>query len=128
MHQKLAHSVLIAVVVLALLAVSIQAYPSWRGSRQKRVSDQRLAELQTLLAIARLKGKMTSSSGKYYGYVDPSKIGRKKRSQAIPADESQLDNHVEYESRADDDRDSAESQEEVYDDIWRYLRSNNKIR
>jgi hypothetical protein len=54
--------------------------------------------------------------------------GRKKRSQAIPADESQLDNHVEYESRADDDRDSAESQEEVYDDIWRYLRSNNKIR
>lgn len=54
--------------------------------------------------------------------------GRKKRSQAIPADESQLDNHAEYESRADDDRDSAESQEEVYDDIWRYLRSNNKIR
>lgn len=45
-----------------------------RGSRQKRVSDQRLAELQTLLAIARLKGKMTSSSGKYYGYVDPSKM------------------------------------------------------
>nr|CAH0108061.1 unnamed protein product [Daphnia galeata] len=128
MHQKLAHSVLIAVVVLGLLAVSIQAYPSWRGNRQKRVSDQRLAELQTLLALARMKGKMSSTSAKYYGYVDPSKIGRKKRSQVNPSDESQLDNHSEYESRSYDDRDSAESQEEVYDDIWRYLRSNNKIR
>ncbi|XP_057378259.1 uncharacterized protein LOC130700232 [Daphnia carinata] len=128
MHQKSAHSVLIAVIVLSLLAVSIQAYPSWRGSRQKRVSDQRLAELQTLLALARLKGKMSSSSGKYYGYVDPSKIGRKKRSQDEESDGSLMDAQAENSSRSDEDRNAGETQEEIYDDIWRYLRGNNKIR
>ncbi|KAI9552055.1 hypothetical protein GHT06_022392 [Daphnia sinensis] len=127
MHQKSAHSVLIAVIVLSLLAVSIQAYPSWRGSRQKRVSDQRLAELQTLLALARLKGKMSTSSGKYYGYVDPSKIGRKKRSQDEESGGSLMDAQAEI-SRSDEDRNAAESQKEIYDDIWRYLRGNNKIR
>ena len=87
MHQqKQAHSVFLAVVVFGLLlAVSTQAYPSWRWvsnldtldtnlrsssntvkifstlsppNRQKRaVSDQRLAELQTLLALARIERK-----------------------------------------------------------------------
>nr|CAH0109275.1 unnamed protein product [Daphnia galeata] len=85
MYQKQAHSVFLAVVVLGLLlAVSIQAYPSWSG--------------------------------------------RKKRSQVNPADVTQLlGNHLEYGSQTDDDRDSADIQETVFDDIWRYFRRNSKI-
>nr|CAH0109276.1 unnamed protein product [Daphnia galeata] len=82
MYQKQAHSVFLAVVVLGLLlAVSIQAYPSWR----------------LYWPWHALKGNMSSkTSAKYYSYINPSKIGRKKRSQVNPADESQLlDNQSE---------------------------------
>ena len=42
-------------------------------SRKKRVSDQRLAELETLMALARLKGKLvTVPIG--FGRVDPAKM------------------------------------------------------
>ncbi|XP_043280914.1 uncharacterized protein [Venturia canescens] len=47
--------------------------------RQKRVSDQRVAELETLLALARMRGKLvTVPVG--FGRVDPARIGRKRRS------------------------------------------------
>jgi len=70
--------IVLTVVVLAALVVHIEAYPSW--SRQKRVSDQRLAELETLLALARLKGRMSGGRSSYgFLRIDPAKIGRKKR-------------------------------------------------
>nr|XP_018902879.1 PREDICTED: uncharacterized protein LOC109034279 [Bemisia tabaci] len=45
----------------------------------KRVSDHRLAELETLLALSKMKGQvMTVPLG--YGKVDPERIGRRRRS------------------------------------------------
>lgn len=41
------------------------------SSRPKRVSDQRLAELQTMLAIARLKSARMPTKN---GYVDVAKM------------------------------------------------------
>ena len=46
-----------------------------KRSRQKRVSDQRLAELETLLALARLKGRMSGSRSSYgFLRIDPAKM------------------------------------------------------
>lgn len=39
-----------------------------------------------------------------------------------------MDAQMDNGSRSEEDRKAAESQEEIYDDIWRYLRGNNKIR
>ncbi|XP_043475637.1 uncharacterized protein LOC122507140 [Leptopilina heterotoma] len=68
-------------LLLALVPEVAHARPSGFLSRQKRVSDQRLAELETLMALSRLKGKLvTVPVG--FGRVDPAKIGRKRRSNA----------------------------------------------
>ncbi|XP_012285833.1 uncharacterized protein LOC105702680 [Orussus abietinus] len=67
------------VLLLVLLPDLALARPSGVISRQKRVSDQRLAELETLLALAKMRGKLvTVPVG--FGRVDPAKIGRKRRS------------------------------------------------
>ncbi|XP_021926172.1 uncharacterized protein LOC110832969 isoform X2 [Zootermopsis nevadensis] len=45
---------------------------------QKRVSDQRLAELETYMALRKMAGKLvTVPLG--FGQVDPAKIGRRRR-------------------------------------------------
>ncbi|KAB0803026.1 hypothetical protein PPYR_05212 [Photinus pyralis] len=50
-------------------------------TRLKRVSDQRLAELETLVALSKMSGKLvTVPLG--LGKVDPKLIGRKRRSQS----------------------------------------------
>jgi len=68
--------VLLTVLVLVCSLCIAEAYPTW--NRNKRVSDQRLAELETLLALARLKGRLPNVQ-MGYGFIDPNKIGRKKR-------------------------------------------------
>ncbi|XP_058800911.1 uncharacterized protein LOC131669789 [Phymastichus coffea] len=71
---------LAAILVAASLLVRIaEARPSRILSRPKRVSDQRLAELETLVSLAKMKGKLiTVPIG--YGHVDPYKLGRRRRS------------------------------------------------
>ncbi|XP_065353878.1 uncharacterized protein LOC135948498 [Cloeon dipterum] len=68
----------ILVLTLALIvgfATEAQSYPR----RMKRVSDQRLAELETLLALSKMRGKLvTVPIG--FGRIDPAKIGRRRRS------------------------------------------------
>ncbi|XP_021926173.1 uncharacterized protein LOC110832969 isoform X3 [Zootermopsis nevadensis] len=67
--------VLWVVLLVALLTVS-QAHA--RPHRQKRVSDQRLAELETYMALRKMAGKLvTVPLG--FGQVDPAKIGRRRR-------------------------------------------------
>ncbi|XP_043280907.1 uncharacterized protein [Venturia canescens] len=69
----------VIVLVAAVMPHSTHARPSGLVSRQKRVSDQRVAELETLLALARMRGKLvTVPVG--FGRVDPARIGRKRRS------------------------------------------------
>ncbi|XP_012263770.1 uncharacterized protein LOC105690530 [Athalia rosae] len=67
------------ILVLVLLAAENDARPSGRISRQKRVSDQRLAELETLLALERIRGQLVTVPVAF-GRVDPAKIGRRRRS------------------------------------------------
>ncbi|XP_014293861.1 uncharacterized protein [Halyomorpha halys] len=62
-------------IILLLAAAIAHGY----RFRQKRVSDQRLAELETLVALSNMKGNIkTIPYG--YGSVDPIKAGRKRRS------------------------------------------------
>ncbi|KAK9508194.1 hypothetical protein O3M35_007911 [Rhynocoris fuscipes] len=64
--------------VFVLLLVSCFVAQGFRF-RQKRVSDQRLAELETLVALSHLKGHLKPV--RYgYGSVNPLKLGRKRRS------------------------------------------------
>ncbi|KAF2882284.1 hypothetical protein ILUMI_23904 [Ignelater luminosus] len=66
--------------------------------RVKRVSDQRLAELETLVALSKMSGKLvTVPLG--LGKVDPKYIGRKRRSESRILDT--LFNHSSEEDTGD---------------------------
>lgn len=69
-----------AIVVLSVVAFVALLIPQTHGRpyRQKRVSDQRLAELETYMALRKMAGKLvTVPLG--FGQVDPAKIGRRRR-------------------------------------------------
>ncbi|XP_033325088.1 uncharacterized protein LOC117219773 [Megalopta genalis] len=73
-----------SLTVLCALAVMImpdQAYarPPPLLSRQRRVSDQRLAEIETLLGLENVRGKVVTVPVAF-GVLDPDKIGRRRRS------------------------------------------------
>ncbi|XP_066998509.2 uncharacterized protein [Anabrus simplex] len=88
--SRLAASLLALFVLLALLAPISHAAPY---SRQKRVSDQRLAELETMLALNRLKGRLvTVPVG--FGKVDPNYLGRRRRSDDSMAAETLSDEEL----------------------------------
>ncbi|XP_076235274.1 uncharacterized protein LOC143179790 [Calliopsis andreniformis] len=67
-----------ALVVLAMPGVTY-ARPSPFLSRQRRVSDQRLAEIETLLGLEKVRGKLVTVPVAF-GVLDPDKIGRRRRS------------------------------------------------
>ncbi|XP_076278169.1 uncharacterized protein LOC143208034 [Lasioglossum baleicum] len=66
---------------LAVLLMPDQAYarPPPLLSRQRRVSDQRLAEIETLLGLENVRGKVVTVPVAF-GVLDPDKIGRRRRS------------------------------------------------
>ncbi|KAL2716568.1 uncharacterized protein V1478_014244 [Vespula squamosa] len=74
----------LSVLMTILIPEQTEARPSNIISRRKRVSDQRLAELETLLGLSKMKGKIITIPIAF-GVVDPAKIGRKRRS---PMDDS----------------------------------------
>lgn len=63
----------------ALLLPPATARPQQTSSIEKRVSDQRLAELETLLAMA-VSNRRMSDMPVGFGLIDPHAIGRRKRS------------------------------------------------
>ncbi|XP_017779900.1 PREDICTED: uncharacterized protein LOC108565117 [Nicrophorus vespilloides] len=67
-------------ITIVLIVIFVQNVSAKPYSRVKRVSDQRLAELETLVALSKMSGKLvTVPLG--YGKFDPKIIGRKRRSQ-----------------------------------------------
>ncbi|XP_077270689.1 uncharacterized protein LOC143901932 [Temnothorax americanus] len=69
---------ILCVLLAVLLSETVHARPGdWLLSRQKRLSDQRLAELETLLALQNVKGVVVPVG---FGKVNPAMIGRKRRS------------------------------------------------
>uniref|UniRef100_A0A224XZY3 Putative conserved secreted protein n=1 Tax=Panstrongylus lignarius TaxID=156445 RepID=A0A224XZY3_9HEMI len=97
--------------IIVLLLVACYAAQGFRY-RQKRVSDQRLAELETLVALSHLKGHLKPVT---YGYgsVNPMKIGRKRRSatssllldKLLDQMEEKHGNYLEEADEVDDDGD-----------------------
>ncbi|XP_011645009.1 uncharacterized protein LOC105432086 [Pogonomyrmex barbatus] len=69
----------LCILIVALLSETTYARPrqDWFLSRQKRLSDQRLAELETLLALENVKGIVVPVG---FGKVNPAVLGRKRRS------------------------------------------------
>lgn len=68
--------------VLMVALISETAYirpPDWvpHLSRYRRLSDQRLAEIETILALQNVKGVAVPVA---FGKVDPAVVGRKRRS------------------------------------------------
>ncbi|XP_018315403.1 uncharacterized protein [Mycetomoellerius zeteki] len=69
---------IVCVLLVTLLSETAHARPpQWLLSRQKRLSDQRLAELETLMALRNVKGVLVPVG---YGRVNPAILGRKRRS------------------------------------------------
>ncbi|XP_017886655.1 uncharacterized protein LOC108628933 [Ceratina calcarata] len=62
-----------------LMPGSTYARPPSLLSRQRRVSDQRLAEIETLLGLQNVRGKVVTVPVAF-GVLDPDKIGRRRRS------------------------------------------------
>ncbi|XP_073972811.1 uncharacterized protein [Rhodnius prolixus] len=103
-------------LTIVLLLVTCYAVHGFRySSRQKRVSDQRLAELETLVALSHLKAHLKPF--RYgYGSVDPLKVGRKRRSatnsllldKLLEQIEEKRENYLEDELEDDRDEDSDE--------------------
>lgn len=70
---------ILCVLLVVLLSETAHSRPAdnWPLSRQKRLSDQRLAELETLLALQNVKGVVVPVG---FGKVNPAILGRKRRS------------------------------------------------
>ncbi|XP_034191155.1 uncharacterized protein LOC117609218 isoform X2 [Osmia lignaria lignaria] len=69
----------LSVLDLILMPTTTHARPPPSLLRQRRVSDQRLAEIETIIGLENVKGKVvTVPVG--FGVVDINKIGRRRRS------------------------------------------------
>ncbi|XP_050452923.1 uncharacterized protein LOC126852302 [Cataglyphis hispanica] len=69
---------ILCVLVVALLSETAYIRPSdWHLSRYRRLSDQRLAELETILGLRNVKGVAVPVA---FGKIDPAIVGRKRRS------------------------------------------------
>ncbi|XP_059480110.1 uncharacterized protein LOC132199429 [Neocloeon triangulifer] len=69
----------VVLVLIVALVVAFATHVHSMPRRIKRVSDQRLAELETLIALSKMRGKLvTVPIG--FGRIDPAKIGRRRRS------------------------------------------------
>lgn len=81
MHLSVSAAIL-CILVVGLLPEATYARPyHWLFGRQRRQSDQRLAEIETYLALQRLKGVAVPVG---FGKINPAIVGRKRRS--IPED------------------------------------------
>ncbi|XP_034235166.1 uncharacterized protein LOC117641722 [Thrips palmi] len=74
--MKSSSLVLVSALVFVLVAPVVFARPP---HRQKRVSDQRLGELEALLALKKLRGKLVTVPVAF-GQINPNDYGRKRRS------------------------------------------------
>ncbi|XP_076618140.1 uncharacterized protein LOC143340273 [Colletes latitarsis] len=66
-------------LVVVLMPESTYARPPSFLSRRRRVSDQRLAEIETLMGLENVRGKVVTVPVAF-GVLDPDKIGRRRRS------------------------------------------------
>ncbi|XP_043260115.1 uncharacterized protein LOC122401813 [Colletes gigas] len=66
-------------LVVVLMPEATYARPPSFLSRRRRVSDQRLAEIETLMGLENVRGKVVTVPVAF-GVLDPDKIGRRRRS------------------------------------------------
>lgn len=134
-HVKV-YSILAVIFFGVLLSLQqVDAKPFGLLSRQKRISDQRLAELETLIALAKMKGKyVTIPVGFGRTDLDPIKLGRKKRSieqliRQLSRDYSSEENPDEVEDRflVPVRNESEEKDEQDALDLYNKLIYNDKL-
>jgi len=72
---------LVFIFTFIVLFVEIYQVANGHPVRSKRsgISDQRLAELETLIALSNMRGRIRNAQVAY-GVIDPDKIGKRKRS------------------------------------------------
>nr|CAD7198173.1 unnamed protein product [Timema douglasi] len=85
--------------VLLVVALLFSQHAHGRPYRRKRTSDQRLAEIQTYLALSKMKGEIKNVPVAF-GIVDLNHIGRRRRS--LKHSLKELMNSSRQESIADD--------------------------
>nr|CAD7573192.1 unnamed protein product [Timema californicum] len=85
--------------VLLVVALLFSQHVHGRPYRRKRTSDQRLAEIQTYLALSKMKGEIKNVPVAF-GIVDLNHIGRRRRS--LKHSLKDLMNSSRQESIADD--------------------------
>nr|CAD7396301.1 unnamed protein product [Timema poppensis] len=85
--------------VLLVVALLFSQHAQGRPYRRKRTSDQRLAEIQTYLALSKMKGEIKNVPVAF-GIVDLNHIGRRRRS--LKHSLKELMNSSRQESIADD--------------------------
>ncbi|CAL4067078.1 unnamed protein product, partial [Meganyctiphanes norvegica] len=92
--------------------------------RRKRVSDQRLAELETLLALAKINHRKYFSQPVGFGLIDVDQIGRRKRRTSADSaptlssrngNSQQLDYNIQYQNQY---RDVPNLMEEIASSPW----------
>ncbi|XP_015117048.1 uncharacterized protein LOC107041154 isoform X2 [Diachasma alloeum] len=111
--KELSFSTVVSLIVLvALMPEFTYARPAAvTMGRHKRTSDQRLAELETLIALENLRGKLvTVPVG--FGKVDPAKIGRRRRS-SVEFDLQRLRRFLQV-LGSQSESNSEESSEEIF--------------
>lgn len=101
MSTKLAFLVVVFCAVVLLPAV-VQCRSLYNRSRRSGISDQRLAELETLAGLKSLRHRLKGISFPVaYGLVDPNKIGKRKRSFESLEDAQQQQQGTEYQAGED---------------------------
>ncbi|XP_029671615.1 uncharacterized protein LOC115240542 [Formica exsecta] len=87
MNLSVCATILCVLVVVLLSETAYIRPPDWHLSRYRRLSDQRLAELETILGLRNVKGVAVPIA---FGKVDPAVVGRKRRSitESIPGQSS----------------------------------------
>ncbi|XP_043510536.1 uncharacterized protein LOC122528940 isoform X2 [Frieseomelitta varia] len=73
---------ILCVLNVILMPKTTYAAPPHLLSRQRRVSDQRLAEIETLLGLLKMKGKLVKVPIAF-GLLDPKKMFRNLRNRTL---------------------------------------------
>ncbi|GAB1862191.1 hypothetical protein CAJAP_03270 [Camponotus japonicus] len=77
MNFSISATILCVLVVALLSETAYIGPPEFHLSRYRRLSDQRLAELETFMGLQNVKGVVVPVA---FGKIDPAVVGRKRRS------------------------------------------------
>ncbi|XP_054164753.1 uncharacterized protein LOC128962406 [Oppia nitens] len=78
-YRLITISTILVAVVLLNKAMAKPVKDENKREKRSGISDQRLAELETLLELKRLRENLRTRTPVAYGLIDPAKIGRRRK-------------------------------------------------